>query len=204
LCEDRYYFLELADRQSNPRLRAEVNETFRQCSQPSTAPSRALLYKLGARVLSERSTRQRVARGWRNFALALGSALTIIVSALWASGVSSGEVVGLGAAAGLLSLAVSQRPDAKSQTPYNLAGAQLLLKVSAGATTAVLAVKLFAASGLGAIAPAGKNPDFYAIVFGFSQQAFTRVIDQKATAAVEDSSNEERLHSGTASEPESV
>jgi hypothetical protein len=98
---------------------------------------------------------------------------------LWATGVTAGAVVGLGALAGTVSVAFAIRTGTPSG-PYNLLPAQSVLKIATGAATAIMAAKIldFASN-----VPATMARDsVYAIVFGFSQQAFTRLVDQRADA----------------------
>jgi hypothetical protein len=122
----------------------------------------------------------RTVRQWRNFTFSLAAVLGALTVALWIAGLAKGEVIGLGAAAGALTIAFSQRPDARLEGPYSSTLAQLFLKLAAGALTAALAVKLLTNGAFGVLASSKKSdPAFYAIVFGFSQQAFTRLVDQQ-------------------------
>jgi hypothetical protein len=118
-------------------------------------------------------------RELRNLLYGFLAAAVIIDCVLWATGVTVGAVVGLGALAGMASVAFAVRADNPSG-PYNLLPAQSLLKIATGAATAIMAAKIldFASN-----VPASTARDsVYAIIFGFSQQAFTRLVDQRADA----------------------
>jgi hypothetical protein len=118
-------------------------------------------------------------RGLRNLLYIFFAAALAIDCALWATGVTAGAVVGLGALAGTVSVAFAIRTGTPSG-PYNLLPAQSVLKIATGAATAIMAAKIldFASN-----VPATTARDsVYAIVFGFSQQAFTRLVDQRADA----------------------
>jgi hypothetical protein len=95
------------------------------------------------------------------------------------------ELLGLvGAAlAGVVALSGSQQVE----IPYSLTVAQALLKATAGATTAVLGVMFFSAGilpNVGAM-PSQASILTYAALFGYGQQLFTRVIDQRADAVLQ-------------------
>jgi hypothetical protein len=146
---------------------------------------RRLLHDVVRRAHAASDAGYRTVRQWRNFTFSLAAALAVLTIALWVGGLTNGEVVGLGGAAGALTIAVSQRPDARLEGPYGSMLAQLFLKVAAGALTAVLAVKLLGNGAFGVLRPAkSTDPALYAILFGFSQQAFTRLVDQRLTSAV--------------------
>ena len=117
-------------------------------------------------------------RGLRNLLYIFFAAVAAIDCALWAAGVTAGAVVGLGALAGAVSVAFAIRTGSPSG-PYNLLPAQSLLKVATGAATAIMAAKIldFASN----VQPSTTRDGAYAIVFGFSQQAFTRLVDQRAS-----------------------
>lgn len=89
-------------------------------------------------------------------------------------------VMGIGALAGLLTTVLTLTNAKTPSGPYGVAGVQAMLKVPAGAATALLAVLLLR-NGAGALKPAtGSNAWFYAVIFGFSQQAFTQLVDNQA------------------------
>ncbi len=80
----------------------------------------------------------------------------------------------------MLTTAVAWRSLTHLSGPYSVSTTQATLKVSAGATSALLGVLLVrsgAVSGLNVTATAACG---YAIVFGFSQQAFTQAVDSAA------------------------
>jgi len=117
-------------------------------------------------------------RRLRNRVLMWATLIAAVVIALWAGGVADGATVGLGALGGLLSV-VFVAKEADLGAAYNVQLSQGLLKLASGAGTAILAVAILRGSG------ASTDPSHlqeYAAVFGFSQQAFTRLVDEKAKA----------------------
>jgi hypothetical protein len=118
-------------------------------------------------------------RRLRNRVLAWAGLLGLLVILVWSVGeVTSGDIAGIGALGGLLSVVFAVK-NADLGAPYNVQLAQGLLKVAAGAATAILAVLILEASG----ASTDKAHVYeYAAIFGFSQQAFTRLVDEKAQA----------------------
>ena len=117
-------------------------------------------------------------RGLRNLLYIFFAAVAAIDCALWAAGVTAGAVVGLGALAGAVSVAFAIRAGTPSG-PYNLLPAQSLLKVATGAATAIMAAKILDFTSN--VQPSTARDGAYAIIFGFSQQAFTRLVDQRAS-----------------------
>jgi hypothetical protein len=170
-----------------PHLRELVQETFtgeRQKTESDDvgalngdSPDPLIARRvLGAYHAKSDAQHQRV-RALRNLLYVLLIGLTAIAVALWATGVTSGEIVGLGALAGALSVGFAVRAGSPSG-PYNLMLPQALLKVAAGSATALAAVKIL--DVVNGTAPTAARDGMYAIVFGFSQQAFTRLVDQQA------------------------
>jgi hypothetical protein len=86
------------------------------------------------------------------------------------------------------SLAVVQSLASMStpETPYALNWAQMLLKVPAGALTSLVAVLALNSQVVANIVPPASHAGllFYAIAFGYSQQAATRLVDQKAESVL--------------------
>jgi hypothetical protein len=117
------------------------------------------------------------ARGLRNLMYAVGVAVAALDVALWVSGVTTGMIVGLGALAGALSVVFALRTGTPAG-PYNLLPAQALLKLASGAATALMAVKIL--DFISGAQPSAGRDAMYAVIFGFSQQAFTRLVDQEA------------------------
>lgn len=118
-------------------------------------------------------------RGLRNITTVLLVAVLALDVALWAAGVTTGAVVGLGALGGALSVVFALRAGTPPG-PYNVLVSQSLLKLVSGSATALMAAKILDfATGV----PASTGRDaMYAVVFGFSQQMFTRLVDQRASA----------------------
>ena len=96
------------------------------------------------------------------------------------------ETIGLVAAA--LASAFALRGIRGTSTPYSLPVALSILKLSTGALTAVLGVLLMR----GGFVPGLSNLDTsaqilaWAIVFGYAQQLFTRMVDQQAQSVLND------------------
>jgi hypothetical protein len=103
----------------------------------------------------------------------------------------------LGALGGLLTAALSIRNLKGTSTPYDVPVALAMLKVPLGAFTAILALVAIQ----GGFVPGLSNLDSqeqilaYALVFGFAQQALSRLLDQRAQTLMEG------LPGGTATEP---
>ncbi len=96
------------------------------------------------------------------------------------------EVIGLVAAA--VGGAVSLRNIRGTSTPYSLPVALALLKLPTGALTAVLGLLLMRGEfvpGLSALDSSAQILS-WAIVFGYSQQLFTRLIDEQASSVLQD------------------
>jgi hypothetical protein len=107
------------------------------------------------------------------WALLLGA----LVLGLWSVGeVTTGDIAGIGALGGLLSVVFAVK-NADLSAPYNVQLAQGMLKVASGAATAILAVLILEGSGA---STETTHIYEYAAIFGFSQQAFTRLVDEKA------------------------
>lgn len=103
----------------------------------------------------------------------------------------------LGALGGALTASLSIRNLTGTSTPYDVPVALAMLKVPLGAFTAILALVAIR----GGFVPGLSNLDSqeqilaYALVFGFAQQALSRLLDQRAQALMEG------LPGGTATEP---
>ena len=96
------------------------------------------------------------------------------------------EVVGLVAAA--VGGAASLRNIRGTSTPYSLPVALALLKLPTGALTAILGLLLMRGEfvpGLSALDSSAQIVS-WAVVFGYSQQLFTRLIDQQASSVLQD------------------
>jgi hypothetical protein len=111
---------------------------------------------------------------------------------LWTGGLALGSVVlativqhgfryGLvGVVAGMLTTALAWRSLTHLSGPYSVSTAQALLKVSAGAAAALVGVVLVRSGIISGLKPDATTAYGYAVVFGFSQQAFTQVVDSAA------------------------
>ena len=104
--------------------------------------------------------------------------------------VSSGAdvwiVILLGLLGGSLAAAVSIRNIRGAPTPYNLATALALLKVPAGALTAVGALILIGGDAIPGLSNLDSQEQIlsYALVFGYGQQLLTGMIDRRAADIV--------------------
>jgi hypothetical protein len=109
--------------------------------------------------------------------------LIVAALSLWALGkIDLLKVMGVGAAAGTLTSVVPLAKAQGSSGPYSATGAQIALKVPAGAAFALLGVLLLQ-TDIGGLKPAtGGVAYFYAVIFGFAQQTFTQLVDKEAQA----------------------
>lgn len=94
------------------------------------------------------------------------------------------ELLGLFGASLIGAMAIRQMIG--TSTPYAIPLASLLVKLPAGAMTAVGGLLLMRAGVLGPLLAASETPQVlaYALVFGASQQTFTRLIDQQAQSVL--------------------
>jgi len=159
------------------RARAEEQAVSQWNADPVARPDPRVAQRILQAYHASSDAQHQQIRGLRNLMYILVSAVVAIDCALWASGVTTGTIVGLGALAGALSVVFALRAGIPPG-PYNVLPVQSMLKVASGAATALMAVKILDyVSG----APASAVRDsMYAVVFGFSQQAFTRLVDQQA------------------------
>ena len=118
-------------------------------------------------------------RGLRNM-LYLAALIVLAFDVIvWRLGLGFGSVrlLMLGALGGALAM-VFAVTKGSPVTPYNLALPQFLLKIVSGAAVAVGALVILNATFHEAISPA--DAMMYALIFGFSQQLFTRLVDDRA------------------------
>ena len=139
-------------------------------------PDRASLRQELMEAQARSDTEHVRARVVRNLLYVSSLVIATIVGGLWAGNVVHGSVVGFGALGGAASIAFAFAGPVQAG-PYNVLAAQVLVKVPLGAATASMAVVLLS---LGST-PGTTATNAYAVVFGFSQQAFPRLIDQKAS-----------------------
>jgi len=162
----------------------ELADSIRGCLHSGTI-NRDVLYQVLQQYNVTVGMQHGNVRQFRNRILALGASL-ILALGIGAAFVSDDLriVMGIGGLAGIVTTVL---PLSKARTPsgpYGVAGAQALLKVPAGAATALLGVLLLQ-TGFGGLKPAtGATAQFYAVLFGFSQQTFTRVVDRQASSIV--------------------
>jgi hypothetical protein len=103
----------------------------------------------------------------------------------------------LGALGGALAAAVSIRNLKGTSTAYDVPVALAMLKVPLGAFTAILALVAIQGDFVPGLSVLDSQEQIlaYALVFGFAQQVFTRLLDQRAQTLLEE------LPGGTAAEP---
>jgi hypothetical protein len=127
------------------------------------------------------STQHAAARQMRN--RILGTAVVLLAFITFAGLLANDEyrrIMAVGALAGFVTCVLTLIPDRPPSGPYGMTAPQMLLKVGTGAGTATLAVLLLR-SGAGGFAPAiGDAALADAAIFGFSQQAFTGLVDRRA------------------------
>ena len=143
---------------------------------PGAADRHAAQHAMAAQHARSDAQHQQV-RGLRNITTVLLVVVLALDVALWAAGATTGAILGLGALGGALCVVFALRAGTPPG-PYHVLFAQSMLKLVSGAATALMAVKIldFAA---GVPASAGRDA-IYAVIFGFSQQMFTRLVDQRA------------------------
>src|SRR5215207_6119508 len=103
----------------------------------------------------------------------------------------------LGALGGALTAALSIRNLKGTSTPYDVPVALAILKVPLGAFTAILALVAIQGKFVPGLSILDSQVQIlaYALIFGFAQQALSRVLDQQAQTLLE------ALPGGTATEP---
>lgn len=119
-------------------------------------------------------------RQFRNLLYLLTLICLAFAVVLWRLDLTTGRYLVLGAIGGAVSMVFAVK-QGKPHSPYNLATPQLFLKIATGALTAALAIKILQSIG------ATKSADMqvWAIVFGFSQQAFTFLVDNRVATLKE-------------------
>jgi hypothetical protein len=116
-------------------------------------------------------------RSLRNLLYVVTAVVVVLVYIAWLLNLGSASVIALGALGGTLAM-VFVISKGTPVVPYNLAVPQLLLKVAAGSAVAVAAVMILNASFQAGLTSAEK--EMYALIFGFSQQLFTNLVDNRA------------------------
>lgn len=82
--------------------------------------------------------------------------------------------------AGMLTTALAWRSLTHLTGPLSVNTAQALLKIAAGAASALLGVLLVRSGMITGLTVNSSSADGYALVFGLSQQALTQVVDNAA------------------------
>jgi hypothetical protein len=164
------------------RAEEEAQNLNKWISEVTTPPNALLAQRILAAYHAKSDAQHQQIRGLRNLLYIILAVVVALDCILWATGITTGAIVGLGALAGSLSVAVALRSGSQSG-PYNLLPVQTLLKVGSGAATALMAVKIL--DFMSGVTPSTERDGVYAIIFGFSQQAFTRLVDQHASSMAE-------------------
>src|SRR5918996_2431622 len=117
-------------------------------------------------------------------------------------GYGDGLVVALlGALGGALTAAISIRNLKGTSTPYDVPVALAMLKVPLGAFTAILALVAIQGDFVPGLSVLDSQEQIlaYALIFGFSQQLVTRLLDQRAQTLLEDLPGGEKIEPTSAS-----
>jgi hypothetical protein len=90
--------------------------------------------------------------------------------------------------AAVLAAAYALRGVRGTSTPYSLPVALAALKLPSGALTAVLGLLLMRGGFIPGLSDLDTSAQIvsWAVVFGYSQQLFTRMVDQQAQSVLED------------------
>lgn len=143
--------------------------------------------KLAADILaadhSQTDAAHEQTRALRNLLYIMALVVLAFDVLVWRFGVdyASVEILILGALGGALAM-VFAVTKGSPVTPYNLALPQLLLKIVSGSAIAVCALIILDATLSTKVQLGVKDLPMYAIVFGFSQQLFTQLVDNRAAA----------------------
>ena len=111
--------------------------------------------------------------------LAIIGIAAVLAVALNFSGPIQREAMGLGAAAGAASTVTALQSGTAISGPFGVLTAQALLKVVTGALTGWLGVLLMVFGGISALKVQGTGVILFAILFGFSQQLLTQMVDKQ-------------------------
>ncbi|GGU26901.1 hypothetical protein [Streptomyces coeruleorubidus] len=111
------------------------------------------------------------------------------------------ELAGMGAAA--VASAVTLRRIRGTATPYNVPVALALLKLPTGALTAVLGLILMRGSFVPGLSALDSSAQIigWAIIFGYAQQIFTRLVDRQGQAVLDAVGGPSLLQSVSARDP---
>jgi hypothetical protein len=120
------------------------------------------------------------ARGFRNNLLLWTVGLAIGAGVLALIAQHGGRYLVIGAVAGMLTTALAWRSLTHLTGPFSVNTAQALLKIAAGAASALLGVLLVRSGIISGLTVNSSSADGYALVFGLSQQALTQVVDNAA------------------------
>ena len=120
------------------------------------------------------------ARGFRNNLLLWTIGLTVGAAVLAVIAKHGGRYLVIGAVAGMLTTALAWRNLTHLAGPFSVNTAQALLKIAAGAASALLGVLLVRSGVISGLSVTSSSADGYALVFGASQQALTQVVDNAA------------------------
>lgn len=111
--------------------------------------------------------------------LAIIGIVAVLGVALHFSDATLREAMGIGAAAGAASTVTALPTGTAISGPFGVLTAQALLKVVTGALTGWLGVLLMVFGGISALKVQGTGVILFAIIFGFSQQLLTQMVDKQ-------------------------
>jgi hypothetical protein len=178
LAAQQPYFRELATKVYSGSRRVRTDAAVKLWAIPIKPADRQLAHDILVDTHAKSDADHQRVRGFRNLLYVLSAILVALEFILWRTHVTAGSFIWLGALGGAVS-AVFAFNKSGPATPYNLATPQMLLKIVAGAATAVLALKVVEATQTGMDDTVRQ---MYAVVFGFSQQAFTFLADNQVAA----------------------
>lgn len=173
------YFRELATKVYSGSRLVRTDAAIKSWAPPIKPADRQLAHDMLVDKHAKSDAEHQGVRGFRNLLYVLSAILVVLVFILWRTHViTTGSVIWLGALGGAVSVVFAFKKSGPA-TPYNLATPQMLLKIVAGSATAILALKIVEATQTGMD---DTVKQMYAVVFGFSQQAFTFLADNRVAA----------------------
>lgn len=193
----------------------EIEKSEKRLLRPRSGRLRAMLREIYEEAIGAVEALQIEARVLRNVLLVASGALLLVVATLGLAHFFDPNVLSVcvkpkahesfcptgestrridvilielaGVLGGMLSVVIPLATGERIKTPYRVFNHQMLLKVMAGAATALAGVILIESgiiSGIAVQSPAEILG--FAIFFGFSQQAFTGMIDRRATSLAQE------------------
>jgi hypothetical protein len=184
LLDDVPWLCEVARLSYEPARADDLCATIKAWNASTNKPNAGMAAEILRANHAQSNAAHEQTRGLRN----LLYLLTLLVFAfdliVWRLGLdfATVRVLVLGALGGALAM-VFVFTKGSPVAPYNVAVPQLLLKVVSGGAVAVSALLILNATFKGAISEA--DALMYALIFGFSQQLFTQLVDNRAAVLKE-------------------